>query len=273
MEAKYASVWPQGDAGRIWYRTVSRQLLDQGFVQSHWDPCLYTKEYPDQTTIDLTLYVDDAFITTDAGDLALKDIQLLDARFGGTLKEDPEYFLGLNVHYEGQAQIRLSCVTYIRTLENRFPPAEMSKDRRDASIPCDDNLLKAYERAIESKALGGPCDPMLLKTYGTKVGSLIYLVPTARCDVAATIGILARCLTFPTEEMDREADRCLRYLYSTADLGIAFDGSKGSTRTAYSDSDWAVRHSTLHYWVLPDACWGTDRLWQQAPALYRALLH
>lgn len=76
-------------------RTVSRQLLDQGFTQSHWNPCLYTKEYHDHTTIDLTLYVDDAFITTDAGDLALEDIRRLDNRFGGTLKEDPEYFLGL----------------------------------------------------------------------------------------------------------------------------------------------------------------------------------
>jgi len=242
-------LYGQGDAGRIWYRTVSRQLIDQGFTQSYWDPCLYTKEYHDHTTIDLTLYVDDAFITTDAGDLALEDIRLLDTRFGGTLKEDPEYFLGLNIHYEGLAKIRLSCESYIHTLEQRFPVSDMAKDKRDISLPCDDNLLKAYERAIESKA-DGPCDPDKLRAYGTKVGSLIYLVPTARCDVAATIGILARCLTFPTDEIDREADRCLRYLYGTSGYGITFDGYKGETLTAYSDSDWAVRHSTTGYCLM-----------------------
>jgi hypothetical protein len=31
-------------------------------------------------------------------------------------------------------------------------------------------------------------------SYETKVGSFIYLVPTGRCDVAATICIFARCL-------------------------------------------------------------------------------
>ncbi len=67
-------------------------------------------------------------------------------------------------------------------------------------------------------------DPDLLQRYGIKVGSLIYLVPTARCDAAATIGILARCLSFPTTQMEKEADCRLRYIYSTSNLGIIFDG-------------------------------------------------
>ena len=71
-----------------------------------------------------------------------------------------------------------------------------------------------------------------------------------RCDAAATIGILARCLSFPTLQMEKEADRCLRYVYSTSNLGIVFDGSKGSALTAYSDSDWAVRHSTTGFCII-----------------------
>ena len=34
-------LYGQGDAGRIWYKTMLWQLLLQGFVQSHGDPCLY----------------------------------------------------------------------------------------------------------------------------------------------------------------------------------------------------------------------------------------
>jgi hypothetical protein len=84
----------------------------------------------------------------------------------------------------------------------------------------------------------------------TKVGSLIYLVPTARYDAAATIGILARCLSFPTIQMEKEADRCLRYIYSTSNIGIVFNGAKGTALTAYSDSDWAVPHSTTGYCII-----------------------
>jgi hypothetical protein len=144
----------------------------------------------------------------------------------GTLKENPEYFLGLNIHYEGLGKIRLSCVTYTETLKAKYPLERMTKSRRDVKIPCDDQLLKEYEIALLHKA-ESPVDPELLRSHGSKVGSLIYLVPTVRCDVAATIGILARCLTFPTVGMDVEADRCSRYLYDSIDLGITFDGTKG----------------------------------------------
>ena len=50
--------------------------------------------------------------------------------------------------------------------------------------------------------------------------------------------------------MEKEADRCLRYIYSTSNLGIVFDGSKGAALTAYSDSDWAVRHSTTGFCII-----------------------
>jgi len=207
---------------------------------------LYTKEYADGTTTDLTLYVDDAFVTTDAENKALADLHKLDERFGGTLKENPEYFLGLNIHYGGVGHVRLSCATYIGTLRKRFPVDQMVASRRDVEVPCDKELTDIYEKAV-SAIFDQNAHAELLRRYGTKVGSLIYLVPTARCDVAATIGLLARCLTFPTVEMENAADRCLRYLYNTATLGIAFDGSQGATMVAHSDSDWALRHSTTGY--------------------------
>ena len=50
--------------------------------------------------------------------------------------------------------------------------------------------------------------------------------------------------------MEKEADRCLRYIYSTSNIGIVFDGAKGTALTAYSDSDWAVHHSTTQYCII-----------------------
>ena len=44
---KVAYVWHlksplygQGDAGRVWYRTLHTQLIKQGFARNHNDPCL-----------------------------------------------------------------------------------------------------------------------------------------------------------------------------------------------------------------------------------------
>ena len=201
----------QGDAGRIWYTTISQQLIIQGFVQSNRDPCLFVKTYSDGTTLDLTLYVDNIFATTDADELAIPDLEELNKRFAGTLQENPEFFLGLNIKYMGLCRFKFLCETYIKTLKGRFPTETMGKEGRDITIPSDKTLLEAYEGAIKANARKERAiDPVLLRRYGTKVGSLIYLVPTARCDVAATIGILARCLSFPTMQMEKKADRCLR---------------------------------------------------------------
>ena len=74
----------------------------------------------------------------------------------------------------------------------------MDKERRDITVPSKKSLLKAYKDTLKANIKKERAiDPDLLRRYGTKVGSLIYLVPMARCDAAATIGILARCLSFP----------------------------------------------------------------------------
>jgi hypothetical protein len=52
-------LYGQGDAGRIWCRTLHAQLLKQGFARIHNDPCLYAKYYKDGTSMDITFYVDD----------------------------------------------------------------------------------------------------------------------------------------------------------------------------------------------------------------------
>ena len=90
-------------------------------------------------------------------------------------------------------------------------------------------------------------------TLGTKVGALIYVVPVCRVDCAYAIGMLARCLTFPTEAMDAAAERCLVYLAQNPDLGITFNASleEGELELrAYSDSNWCVGHSTSGWAIM-----------------------
>ena len=86
-------LYGQGDAGRVWYRTLlsvaHAQLIKQGFARSHNDPCLYAKYYPDGTSIDITVYVDDMFVTTDAGEAANYDLDAIHKKFGTTLEENP----------------------------------------------------------------------------------------------------------------------------------------------------------------------------------------
>ena len=109
----------QGDAGRVWYRMLHAEPVKQGFARSHNDPCLYAKYYPDSTSMDITIYVDDMFVTTDAGQAANDDLDAIHKKFGTTLKENPGYFLGMNITYVGRSKIHLSSQTYVENLEKR----------------------------------------------------------------------------------------------------------------------------------------------------------
>ena len=111
----------QGDTGRVWYRTLHTQLVKQGFARSQSDPCLYVKVYADGTSTDISVYVDDLFITTDAGAEADLDIEALNLKFTMTVRENPAYFLGMNITYIRRGVIRLTCSTYAHTLAGRFP--------------------------------------------------------------------------------------------------------------------------------------------------------
>ena len=69
---------------------------------------MYIKTYSDGTTLDLTLYADNIFVTTDADELANTDLKKLNERFPGTLQENSKFFLGLNIKYVGLSRIKLS---------------------------------------------------------------------------------------------------------------------------------------------------------------------
>eukprot|EP00965_Chrysotila_dentata_P055504 1841441-Pleurochrysis_carterae.AAC.2 len=57
--------------------------------------------------------------------------------------------------------------------------------------------------------------------YRRIVGGMLYIAMTTQPDVLYAVGMLTRCLAFPTEELLKEAELVLIYLYSTRTLAIA----------------------------------------------------
>ena len=75
--------------------------------------------------------------------------------------------------------------------------------------------------------------------------------PASWLDNAYAIGVLARCLTFPTASMDAAANHCLAYLHQHPDVGLTYDASCFRPELhAYSDSDWSTSHSTSGWVIL-----------------------
>jgi hypothetical protein len=238
-------LYGQADAGRIWYQTARSQLVDaQSFTASDHDPCLLYKIYESGTRIDISIYVDDAWVTDNAGTEADADIALFAERFAIKVTNDPKLFLGLNVAVTPES-ISISSAAYIEGLATKQltrPVADYPK----LATPYASDFIKVYEAAqLREHAVS----PELVKKYGTKVGALIYTSPTTRTDCSWTIGMLARCLTFPTPELDLAADRVIAYLHQHRHDAVVFERGKSVDPVAYSDSDWAVHPSTTG-WII-----------------------
>ena len=81
-------------------------------------------------------------------------------------------------------------------------------------VPATKDLFASYERALQRN---DTMPPERQKEYASKVGAMIFAAPAARFDCAYSIGICARCLTFPTAEMDQHADRIIAFMAQHAD--------------------------------------------------------
>ena len=74
--------------------------------------------------------------------------------------------------------------------------------------------------------------------YRQAIGSLMYLTIPARPDIAYAIVKLSQHAENLTKLHQIAVKRVLRYINSTKDFGILYNGNKTSSPQGFSDSDW-----------------------------------
>ena len=243
-------LYGEADAGRIWYKTFMRFMLEErGFTQSLYDPCLLWKILPNGSRMTCVIYVDDGISSDDGSPDADVELEAIHVRFKIVVKL-AAFFLGNNIECHSNHCVTLSSRAYVQRMTARYLGAP--EKRPAAPTPCDRRIVEHYEEAVQRRRdSAAAASAELQKAYPSKVGALIFCVPASRLDCAYAIGVLARCLTFPTAAMDSAADRCLAYLHQHDSVGITYDSSCARPELhAYSDSDWSTSHSTSGWAIL-----------------------
>ncbi|KAJ1043916.1 hypothetical protein NDA10_005320 [Ustilago hordei] len=78
------------------------------------------------------------------------------------------------------------------------------------------------------------------KEYPVIVGKLLWVANSTRPDLSLTVGILARHMREPSQEHYQAAQRVLRYLESTRQVGLVYRASESQeSLVAHSDANWA----------------------------------
>jgi hypothetical protein len=95
--------------------------------------------------------------------------------------------------------------------------------------------------------------------YRYIVAACLYVATMVRPDAALAIGLLTRCMAYPSEALLREAERVLIYLYHTRNLGLKYSKTlvnvvemdlaptRGPVTDGDADSNFENKRSTTGY--------------------------
>ena len=114
-----------------------------------------------------------------------------------------------------------------------------------------------------------PVDPKLLKEYQSLVGALLYCATNTRPDVAYSVGLLCRGMSYPDVKLLAMAHRVLEYLYHTRHLGLRYSATP---RAVYGMSDSDMGRTALYLRLRVHALRSSHFLVIQAASQCRPLI-
>lgn len=229
------SLYGLKQSGRNWNNLLHTFLIENKFVQSQSDHCVYTKSTEDETII-IIVWVDDIVIAANNEDVIHKTKKVLKDRFRMKDLGKLNYFLG--IHFEqGKDYVRMSQKRYTEKLLERFG----MNDCKPRANPSELKFESVDDEILTNE-----------RKYREAVGSLIYLMMCTRPDICWTVTKLSQYLSKPKSFHWVAVKHVLRYLKGTTNYELVY--KKNADRlslTGYSDADWASdsddRRSTSGY--------------------------
>lgn len=219
------SLYGLKQAARVWNKTIHQVLVNDNFVQSQADKCLYIKKFNSKECY-LILHVDDILIAGSDKEIIDQTYFNLAKHFEvkdlGTIK----YYLGISVSRDQDGNFYIDQESYIKKIAEEAG----LQNAKPSKYPLD----PGYYKLPESSALPEDND------YRKLIGKLLYVSTNSRPDISSSVCILSQKVSNPTVTDLLEVKRIIRYLVETKDLKLKLS-TKNPDRTLefYSDANWA----------------------------------
>lgn len=239
------SLYGLKQAPRNWYLLVSKFITSIGFKATVSDPCLFFRRSSSGRLILLFLFVDDfqiSFHRDDTAEWNALKAQLV-KRFNTKDLGESTWILGMHIRRDrNQRTITLNQELYVTKALEKYGLAEC----KIVDTPEAVGLAHAEPTEEQKK----PADR---QRFMEITGTLMYAAIATRPDIAHAVHYLASNMLAPTQLHMTAAERVLRYLAGTKEVGLIFGSRNGDTVgdsrgrqthgqidiCAYSDADWA----------------------------------
>lgn len=216
------SLYGLKQSGRNWNSVLHNFLLENDFVQSSVDHCVYINQGENDMTV-ILVWVDDLIIAASSEKLLSDVKQKLKSRFNMKDLGKLSYFLGIEFEQRDDVVV-VSQKKYLCKMLERY----QMFDSKPRSTPCEQKI-EGDGRELD--------DP---KKYQEVVGSLIYAMVCTRPDICWTVTKLSQYMSKPLEEHWVAVKHVLRYLKGTLDYQLCYRKcNDGLSLVGYSDADWA----------------------------------
>jgi hypothetical protein len=250
-----SAVYGLKQSNACFWNAVHSHLIENGFIPTLGDPCLFKKIYENGKTVFVCCYVDD--LTYSAPDLETATIflNMMRDRFVIEDKEGQpiEWLLGMSIKQNmDKGTVHMSMEVMITKLAHAIlTPEELVKSKRILSPMATTPLMKQATREVSK----GEFD------YLSVVGSLLHIANCVRCDISYAVGALARHSLTVGKAHVKAAKRVVMYLYNTLSLGITYfkDTEKVNTPLIYEHAVHPLNDGTNILRTFVDSDYAADQ--------------
>ncbi|UTT89609.1 hypothetical protein NDA17_001210 [Ustilago hordei] len=212
-------------SGREWNQEFDRSLQCMGFFQVECAPCIYTKGQGEDMAI-VVIYVDDTLVIAPRLETVLKVKKQIGQRWKMEDSGEVSHFLGIKISRDrAMRTMTIGQSGYI----DQVLAKHLDKHTKPTMVP----MQSIPEGTLVASAAQQ-------KEYPVIVGKLLWVANSTRPDLSLTMGVLARHMCEPSQEHYQAAQRVLRYLESTRQVGLVYRASESQEPlVAHSDANWA----------------------------------
>lgn len=196
-------------APRAWYSRIESYFVREGFERCASEHTLFTTEKEGGKILIVSLYIDDLIYTGNNKSIYEKFKISMMHEFDMSDLGKMGYFLGMEV-IQNSKGIFMCQRRYVREVLARFGMSD--------SKPAGNPIVPGTRLSKDEK--GTKIDSTMFKQV---VGSLMYLTAT-RPDIMFGVSLISKYMSSPTEEHWCVANRILRYINDTIEMGILYKG-------------------------------------------------
>ena len=215
------NLYGQKQAGRVWYKYLTKGLKQLGFTPSLIDECVFYRN----GTIFL-VYVDDGIIagpSVQAIDQIISDLQTI---FKVSDEGDLTDYLGVNIEKREDGTIKLS---QPHLIDQIIEDVNFQADTMFKSVPA------ATSKILNKDEGGQPHNAQW--HYRAIIGKLNFLEKSTRGELGYAVHQCARFCESPTVMHTEAVHHIVRFLKGTRDEGIILD-PKNVSFECYADADF-----------------------------------